>query len=95
MTHAHRLARITVVVIILVCAATAAVVQRAPVDTVEFYADSVARVVKYNIILPLGYGDEANHDRDYPTLYLLHGAGGNFKGWPSSSACRPIPSTTR
>ena len=81
MTRAHRLARVALVVIIAVGAATPSVAQRAPVETVEFYADSVARVMSYNIILPPGYGDEANRDRDYPTLYLLHGAGNNFAGW--------------
>ena len=62
-------------------AAEDAAAQRAPVETVRFFADSVAREMTYNIILPSGYGDEANRERQYPTLYLLHGYGNNYQGW--------------
>ena len=55
--------------------------QRAPVETVRFFAESVAREMTYNIILPSGYEDEANRDQLYPTLYLLHGYGNNYQGW--------------
>ena len=54
--------------------------QRAPVETVRFFAESVAREMTYNIILPSGYEDEANRDQLYPTLYLLHGYGNNLSG---------------
>jgi len=35
---------------------------------------------RYNIYLPAGY--EANPDRRYPVLYLLHGLGGDEDNWP-------------
>ncbi len=48
------------------------------VATVEFEAPAVARVMKYNIILPAGY-DES--DQRYPVLYLLHGFTSNYTLW--------------
>ena len=70
-----------VVVTFLPWAAASALAQRAPVETVQFHAGSVGRVMKYNIILPAGHDDAVNADRLYPTLYLLHGGGNNFQGW--------------
>ena len=70
-----------VVATFLPWAAAAALAQRAPVETVQFFAESVGRVMKYNIILPQGHDDDVNADRLYPTLYLLHGGGNNFQGW--------------
>jgi len=55
--------------------------QRAVVETVRFEADSVGRQMTYNIILPSGYENAANRDRQYPTLYLLHGYGNSYEGW--------------
>ena len=62
-------------------AAAPAVAQRATVETVQFYSDSVGRTMKYNIILPPGYDTEEATNRLYPTLYLLHGGGSNFQAW--------------
>ena len=81
MTYTHRFTPIALGIIILIDAAAVVVAQRAPVENVVFYSESVERLMKYNIILPADYGDEANRDREYPTLYLLHGAGSNFEGW--------------
>ena len=55
--------------------------ERAVVETVRFEADSVGRQMTYNIILPPGYENAANRDRQYPTLYLLHGYGNSYEGW--------------
>ncbi len=71
----------TAVVTILPWVVASALAQRAPVETVQFYAESVGRVMKYNIILPPDRDAPANADRLYPTLYLLHGGGNNFQGW--------------
>lgn len=49
-----------------------------PVATVEFDAPAVARVMKYNIILPAGYEES---DQRYPVLYLLHGFTSNYTLW--------------
>ena len=71
----------TVAAACLAGAAGTTLAQRAPVETVEFYAESVDRVMKYNILLPVGHDDVANAGRRYPTLYLLHGGGNNLEGW--------------
>lgn len=55
--------------------------QRAAVETVRFEAASVGRQMTYNIILPVGYDIAANEERQYPTLYLLHGYGNSYEGW--------------
>ena len=49
-----------------------------PVQTIEFEAPSVDRVMKYNIILPAGYEQS---DQRYPVLYLLHGLTSNYTLW--------------
>jgi len=49
-----------------------------PVKTIEQKADSVARTMKYNIVLPADY--DASTDR-YPVLYLLHGLTSNYTAW--------------
>ena len=52
--------------------------QQAEVKTVDFEAPSVGRTMRYNIILPKDY---EKSEKRYPTLYLLHGMGGNYAGW--------------
>lgn len=47
-------------------------------QTVEFYSPSVARSMKYDIVLPEGY--EQGEQR-YPVLYLLHGYMQNYTVW--------------
>ncbi len=49
-----------------------------PVATVEFDAPSVDRTMKYNIVVPAGYGES---DERYPVLYLLHGLTSNYTAW--------------
>ena len=62
-------------------ASAPAVAQRATVETVQFYSDSVGRTMKYNIILPPGYDTEEATNRLYPALYLQHRGGSNFQAW--------------
>lgn len=45
----------------------------------------------YMVYLPDGYGDP---DRDYPILYLLHGAWGNFRDWSEKGNLRAIADET-
>ena len=72
---------VAIVLLLVMVIAQSAVAQRAPVETVEFFAASVDRVMKYDITLPPGYDDPANTDINYATLYLLHGAGSNYRSW--------------
>lgn len=47
-------------------------------QTVEFYSPAVARTMKYDIVLPLGYEEG---EKRYPVLYLLHGYMQNYTVW--------------
>ncbi|MGY4385989.1 S-formylglutathione hydrolase FrmB [Pedobacter sp. UYP24] len=49
----------------------------AQVDTVNTYSTAMKKNIKAVVILPEGY--EAG--KDYPTVYLLHGAGDKYSGW--------------
>jgi S-formylglutathione hydrolase FrmB len=51
----------------------------ARVDTIRVESQSMSKVVKSVVVLPDGYQAQKN----YPTVYLLHGAGGNYKDWIS------------
>lgn len=37
------------------------------------------------ILLPTGYNDAANATKEYPVLYLLHGAGDTYKTWSENT----------
>ncbi|MEO2005350.1 MAG: alpha/beta hydrolase family protein [Candidatus Poribacteria bacterium] len=52
---------------------------------VEFHSPAVARAMKYSILLPSEY--EHSQER-YPTVYLLHGVGGNYTGWTADNNAR-------
>lgn len=52
--------------------------QSPTVKTVEFDSASVARKMKYNIVLPVKYADGSER---YPVLYLLHGYSSNYTAW--------------
>ena len=70
------------VVAVLACSAVA---QDAPeVKTVEYEARSVARKLKYNIVLPKNY--DASPEKKYPVLYLLHGYTSNYMDWAKLGA---------
>jgi putative tributyrin esterase len=71
------------IVMFLACSASA---QDAEVKTVSYESPSVGRTLKYNIVLPKGY--EANPDKRYPVLYLLHGYSSNYTDWARLGAGR-------
>jgi S-formylglutathione hydrolase FrmB len=50
-------------------------VKAAKVDTVETYSDAMHKKIKAIVITP----DEYEQGKEYPVVYLLHGAGGNYK----------------
>lgn len=47
-------------------------------QTVSFHSPAIARQMKYDIVLPEGYGQS---DKRYPVLYLLHGYMQNYSVW--------------
>ncbi len=53
--------------------------QAAKVDTVETYSDAMHKKIKAVVITPDGY----EQGKEYPVVYLLHGAGGNYKQYIS------------
>lgn len=54
------------------------------VQTVPFDAPTVGRKLKYNICLPSDY--DAQADKQYPVLYLLHGLTSNYTDWAKLGA---------
>ncbi|WP_285058510.1 alpha/beta hydrolase [Pedobacter ginsengisoli] len=55
----------------------AATVFAAKVDTVVTRSAAMKKDIKAVVVLPEGYNDSKN----YPVVYLLHGAGDKFSGW--------------
>ncbi|MDO6436734.1 alpha/beta hydrolase family protein [Cyclobacterium sp. 1_MG-2023] len=53
----------------------------AQVDTVNHHSQSLNKVMRYAITFPDSYKDS---EEDYPVVYLLHGAGGDFSNWHKS-----------
>jgi S-formylglutathione hydrolase FrmB len=49
----------------------------AKVDTASTYSDAMHKYIKAVVIKPEGYA----MDKQYPTLYLLHGFSGNYSDW--------------
>jgi S-formylglutathione hydrolase FrmB len=50
-------------------------VKAAKIDTVETYSDAMHKKIKALVITPADY----EQGKEYPVVYLLHGAGGNYK----------------
>ncbi len=55
--------------------------QAAKVDTVETTSQVMNKKIKAVIITP----DTYSTSRQYPVIYLLHGAGGSYSSWPKSA----------
>jgi S-formylglutathione hydrolase FrmB len=53
--------------------------QRALVKTFKLDSRLMARQISYNVVLPPSYNTEK--DARFPVLYLLHGFGGDYKGY--------------
>lgn len=51
--------------------------QAAKADTVLTYSAAMKKNIKAVVVTPESYGD----NREYPTVYLLHGAGDKYGGW--------------
>jgi enterochelin esterase family protein len=61
-------------------------VERGKVETVEYDSKSAGSKRRMVVYLPPGYSP----DRQYPVLYLLHGAGGNESNWTRPGAADVI-----
>lgn len=48
------------------------------VDTLTIFSPSMQKYIKNVVILPDGYQEQSN---EFPVLYLLHGAYGNYTNW--------------
>lgn len=48
----------------------------------ELYSPILNQFMPYRVYLPPGYG--LSDEQRYPTLYMLHGAGGNYTEWSDS-----------
>jgi S-formylglutathione hydrolase FrmB len=53
----------------------------AKVDTIQVESKAMRKTIKNFVIIP----DDYQLSKSYPTVYLLHGAGGNYKDWVSNS----------
>jgi S-formylglutathione hydrolase FrmB len=53
----------------------------AKVDTIQVESKAMHKTIKNIVITP----DEYQITKTYPTVYLLHGAGGNYKDWVINS----------
>lgn len=56
----------------------------ASVDTVSTYSKLMKKAIKAVVVKPAAYSDL----KKFPTLYLLHGAGGNYSDWVNQTPDR-------
>lgn len=54
-------------------------------DTIEVKSDKMNRNIKCTVIVPEQYFDLDLQDEQYPVLYLLHGAWGSYRDWPTKA----------
>lgn len=59
--------------------------QAAKLDTIDTYSDSMKKTIRALIITP----DNYDSGKEYPVIYLLHGAGGNYGQFLSMSKSIP------
>ncbi|MDX1479750.1 MAG: alpha/beta hydrolase-fold protein, partial [Saprospiraceae bacterium] len=52
-------------------------------DTLKVYSQTMQRELVHTVIVPGSYATSA---RQYPVLYLLHGAGGDHRNWIEKAA---------
>jgi S-formylglutathione hydrolase FrmB len=70
----------TTIALLLTCIATN--LFAAKVDTIEVYSSSMDKKIKNVVITPTQTLDKG---QNYPLLFLLHGAGGNYSSWIKSA----------
>ncbi len=50
---------------------------------IKFVSRSQLATLHAHVALPKGYADDRNRDVRYGVIYLLHGAGGDYRAWPT------------
>ena len=69
------------ILFVLCLTALAITVKAAKVDTVETYSDAMKKKIKAIVVKP----DSYKTGTEYPVVYLLHGAGGNYTDWTKNA----------
>jgi len=69
------------ILFVLCLTALAITVKAAKVDTVETYSDAMKKKIKAIVVKP----DSYTTGTEYPVVYLLHGAGGNYTDWTKNA----------
>lgn len=77
MTRVRFLSRCLALLCGLLICTSFSTVSAAKVDTVITYSTSMKKNIKATVILPANYDKK----RIFPTIYLLHGHGGNYADW--------------
>jgi len=72
-------------ILLLFVSAFAISVNAAKVETVETYSDAMKKKINAIVITPDNYAKGTQ----YPVVYLLHGAGGDYTDWTKKSAGVP------
>lgn len=54
-------------------------------DTIEVKSAKMNRNIKCTVIVPEQYFDIDLQDEQYPVIYLLHGAWGSYRDWPTKA----------
>jgi S-formylglutathione hydrolase FrmB len=49
------------------------------------------RELPYRVVLPAGYSAQANVERRYPVIYLLHGLAGHYDNWTDKTGFEELP----
>ena len=72
-------------IVLLLCLAFAINAKAAKVDTIDTYSDAMHKKIKAVVITPDNYASGTQ----YPVVYLLHGASGNYSDWTKKAAGVP------
>lgn len=62
------------------------------VDTIEVMSTKMGRVIKNTVVLPAQYTQKGNSTKQFPVIYLLHGAWGSYRDWPKKADLRSLAS---
>ncbi len=55
------------------------------VQTIEFESKLAAKLLPYNVVLPVDYHQPSAKAKRYPVLYLLHGLTGHYDNWTTKT----------
>jgi len=55
------------------------------VQTVQFESKLAAKLLPYNVVLPVDYHQPSAKAKRYPVLYLLHGLTGHYDNWTTKT----------